>query len=61
LAPFYVEGRAVGSAAWLAALPASATPRDLAPLPVFGYPGWLPQSAGAAFYDDTRVFRHPPG
>jgi hypothetical protein len=51
----------VQAADWLAALPASATPRDLAPLPVFGYPGWLPESAGAEFYDDTRVFRHPPG
>jgi hypothetical protein len=43
----------------LAALP-PATPRDLAPLRVFGYPGWLPQSAGEAFYEDARVFR-PPG
>ena len=51
----------VQAADWLAALPAAATPRDLAPLPVFGYPGWLPQSAGAEFYDDTRVFRHPSG
>ena len=47
------------AAAWLAALPAAATPRDLAPLPVFGYPGWLPGNVGAAFYDDTRVFRRP--
>ena len=49
----------VQAAEWLASRPATATPRDLAPLPVFGYPGWLPQSAGEAFYDDTRVFRHP--
>ena len=41
----------------LAALPTGATPRELAPLPVFGYPGWLPESARAEFYDDTRVFR----
>ncbi len=47
------------AADWLASLPAAATPRDLAPLPVFGYPGWLPENAGAEFYDDTRVFRHP--
>jgi hypothetical protein len=31
------------------------TPQDLAPLPVFGYPGWLAQDE--AFYDDTRYFR----
>jgi hypothetical protein len=34
-----------------------ATPRELAPLPVFGYPGWLPASATAEFYDDERYFR----
>jgi hypothetical protein len=49
----------VQAADWLASLPAAATPRDLAPLPVFGYPGWLPENASAEFYDDTRVFRHP--
>jgi hypothetical protein len=32
-----------------------ASPRDLAPLPVFGFPGWLPQDE--AFYDDARYFR----
>jgi hypothetical protein len=45
------------AAAWLAALPAQATPRDMAPLPVFGYPGWLPESERAEFYDDERYFR----
>ena len=45
------------AAAWLAALPAQATPRDMAPLPIFGYPGWLPGSARAEFYDDERYFR----
>jgi hypothetical protein len=45
------------AAAWLAALPAHATPRDMAPLPIFGYPGWLPGSARAEFYDDERYFR----
>ena len=45
------------AAAWLGALPAGATPSLLAPLPVFGYPGWLPQAAQAAFYDDARYFR----
>lgn len=33
------------------------TPRDLAALPVFGYPGWLPASASAEFYSDERYFR----
>jgi hypothetical protein len=45
------------AAAWLAALPAEATPRDMAPLPIFGYPGWLPASARGEFYDDERYFR----
>ncbi|MGH8708143.1 MAG: DUF3025 domain-containing protein [Burkholderiales bacterium] len=48
------------AAAWLGALPAGASPRLLAPLPVFGYPGWLPEGECAAFYDDRRYFR-PPG
>jgi hypothetical protein len=42
---------------WLAGCGPHATPKDLAPLPVFGYPGWLPGSARAAFYDDERYFR----
>lgn len=48
------------AAAWLAACGAQATPQDLAPLPVFGYPGWLPASGNATFYDDARYFRPPP-
>jgi len=43
--------------AWLAACPREATPRDLAPLPVFGYPGWCPASAQPTFYEDARYFR----
>ena len=43
---------------WLGALQAGASPRDLAPLPVFGYPGWCEQSA--ALYDDARYFRPRP-
>lgn len=38
-----------------------ATPKDLPPLPVFGYPGWVAQSADPAFYDDTSIFRQPQG
>ena len=45
------------AAQWLQALPDSATPRQMAPLPVFGYPGWLPASDCAAFYADRRWFR----
>lgn len=51
------EGVDAQVAGWLRALPADATPRQLATLPVFGYPGWLPESAQAAFYDDARYFR----
>lgn len=45
------------AADWLARLPADASPRLLAALPIFGYPGWLAESDSAAFYDDTRFFR----
>ena len=45
------------AAAWLAACGPHATPKDLAPLPVFGYPGWLPASGNAEFYADERYFR----
>lgn len=45
------------AAEWLGELPADASPRLLAPLPVFGYPGWLPQGEREAFYEDTRYFR----
>jgi DNA-binding MarR family transcriptional regulator len=58
--PFGADADADADAAahaWLAALPAEATPDTLAPLPVFGYPGWLPAGERAEFYDDTRYFR----
>jgi len=41
----------------LAALPPRATPRDLPVVPIFGYPGWHPESERPEFYDDTRYFR----
>ena len=41
--------------AWLGALQPGASPRDLAALPIFGYPGWAAQDE--AFYGDTRYFR----
>ena len=40
------------AAAWL---PNGKTPRDLAALPVFGYPGWAEQDE--RFYEDRRYFR----
>ena len=41
--------------AWLGALAPGASPRDLAPLPIFGFPGWAAQDA--TFYEDARYFR----
>lgn len=32
-------------------------PRDFAPLPVLGVPGWWPANAAPAYYQDTTVFR----
>jgi len=43
---------------WLGTLQPGASPRDLAPVPVFGYPGWCEQSA--ALYEDARYFRPRP-
>ena len=48
------------AAAWLAAVPAGASPRALAPLPVFGYPGWMPDQ-DERFYAEERYFRERPG
>jgi hypothetical protein len=45
------------AAAWLGGLGAHATPRELPALPLFGYPGWLPGSEHAGFYDERRYFR----
>ncbi|HJV10204.1 MAG TPA: DUF3025 domain-containing protein [Burkholderiales bacterium] len=43
--------------AWLERRGRTDSPRILAPLPVFGYPGWHAQSAQPGFYDDARYFR----
>jgi hypothetical protein len=43
--------------AWLGSLAPGASPRDLAPLPVFGFPGWSAAGERAEFYEDTRYFR----
>jgi hypothetical protein len=45
------------AAAWLAQRSTQATPRELAPVPIFGYPGWLPGNERPEFYDDARYFR----
>lgn len=45
------------AAAWLGAHAAGGAPHLLAPLPVFGYPGWLPGNDQAGFYADQRYFR----
>ena len=45
------------AAEWLGRLPAGASPRLLAPLPILGFPGWLAAGERADFYDDKRWFR----
>ncbi len=55
---FVSSGDADGQAAeWLERLPRTATPQVLAPLPIFGYPGWFPGNELEAFYRDERYFR----
>ena len=44
-----------------AQLPSFASPRDLPPLPVLGYPGWYPGSGEPGFYADERYFRPAQG
>jgi len=48
------------AAGWLGAHAPGGSPRDLAPLPVFGYPGWCAEDQRAEFYADTRYFRPSP-
>jgi hypothetical protein len=45
------------AAAWLHAHAKDGTPQLLAPLPIFGYPGWIAENARADFYADERYFR----
>jgi len=47
--------------AWLTALEPDANPRAIPPLPIFGYPGWMPGSEHPGFYDDRRYFRERQG
>jgi hypothetical protein len=44
------------AAAWLASRSEGASPGDLAPLPLFGFPGWADNDR-PEFYDDERYFR----
>lgn len=37
------------------------SPRRMAPLPVLGVPGWHPDTAREAFYDDASYFQPRPG
>ena len=48
------------AAAWFDARARGSSPRNLAPLPVFGYPGWTEAGAHAEFYADERYFRPQP-
>lgn len=43
------------------ALPHDLTPSTWLPLPVLGVPGWWPDNAHPAFYDDPAVFRGAHG
>lgn len=55
-----VEARAQPDSAardWLAGLAPDASPRLMAPLPIFGFPGWHAENGAVEFYDDTRYFR----
>lgn len=45
------------AALWLKRDAGEATPRELPTIPVFGFPGWLPQTRDGAFYQDERYFR----
>jgi hypothetical protein len=45
------------AAAWLADVSPQATPASLAPLPIFGFPGWAAEGERREFYEDTRYFR----
>jgi len=45
------------AAAWLRQLAPGASPRSMASLPIFGFPGWHAEGSRAGFYDDARYFR----
>ena len=43
--------------AWLAPCRRTHRRATCAPLPIFGYPGWLPRERARRFYEDERYFR----
>ncbi len=52
-------GQAIDHAAarWISAVPETAVPGSLAPLPIFGLPGWYAGNDHPDFYAQTRWFR----
>jgi Protein of unknown function (DUF3025) len=50
----------VAAAGWFEAFAQDSSPGDLAPLPIFGYPGWSEEGAYPEFYADARFFRPAP-
>ena len=47
----------IPAAEWLTRISPQATPAELAPLPVFGFPGWAADGERPEFYEDARYFR----
>lgn len=44
-------------AVWVADRQKLSAPRDLAPVPVLGFPGFTPENENPAYYDDAHYFR----
>jgi hypothetical protein len=62
VAPGFAGRSLAGQRQWVDELTAPlvaslAKPRDLAPLPVLGLPGWWPGNEDPRFYEDATVFR----
>ena len=57
--PFDAAGELAALDAWLAAdlTPDKLARKPFVPLPLLGVPGWWPDNAQPAFYDDAAVFR----
>ena len=57
--PFDAAGDLAALDAWLAAdlTPDKLARKPFVPLPLLGVPGWWPDNAQPAFYDDAEVFR----
>ena len=57
--PFDAAGELAALDAWLAAdlTPDKLARKPFVPLPLLGVPGWWPDNAQPAFYDDAEVFR----